>query len=358
MLLLDRYIARECAKLLGLCLVAFVGVYVVVDLFEKLARFLEAQVSPGLIVRYYLFRLPKILIETLPVAVLLACLLGVGGLAKNNEVLAMKMGHLGSLRIALPCIGVGLAASLFAWITVEYIAPRASERALNIERTQVRRLPAHRITRDSDIWYRAQDDRFVHISLIETQSGLIRGMSIFELSPGFDLLRRIDAGEATWGPEGWSVRNGYQMELNKNPIRITPFKELVLSLKERPEEFARVARSPEEMSYAQLRAYIDRLVKSGVSATRYMVDLHAKVSTALVSLIMAVLGASFGLRTGRAGVMVWVAACIPMGFVYYVILVLGISFGRGGALPPLVAAWLPNVVFAAAGVASLWRLRG
>jgi lipopolysaccharide export system permease protein len=112
------------------------------------------------------------------------------------------------------------------------------------------------------------------------------------------------------------------------------------------------------MSYAQLRAYIDRLVKSGVSATRYMVDLHAKVSTALVSLIMAVLGASFGLRTGRAGVMVWVAACIPMGFVYYVILVLGISFGRGGALPPLVAAWLPNVVFAAAGVASLWRLRG
>jgi lipopolysaccharide export system permease protein len=331
---------------------------VVVDLFEKLARFLEAQVSPGLIVRYYLFRLPKILIEALPVAVLLACLLGLGGLAKNNEVLAMKMGHLGSLRIALPCIGVGLAASLFAWITVEYIAPPASERALNIERTQVRRLPAHRITRDSDIWYRAQDDRFVHISLIETQSGLIRGMSIFELSPGFDLLRRIDAGEASWGPDGWSLRNGYQMELNKNPIRITPFKELGLALKERPEEFARVARSPEEMSYAQLRAYIDRLVKSGVSATRYMVDLHAKVSTTLVSLIMAVLGASFGLRTGRAGVMVWVAACIPMGFVYYVILVLGISLGRGGALPPLVAAWLPNVVFAAAGVVSLWRLRG
>jgi len=358
MLLLDRYIARECAKLLALCLVVFVGVYVVVDLFEKLARFLEAQVSPGLIVRYYLFRLPKILIEALPVAVLLACLLGLGGLAKNNEVLAMKMGHLGSLRIALPCIGVGLAASLFAWITVEYIAPRASERALDIERTQVRRLPAHRITRDSDIWYRAQDDRFVHISLIETQSGLIRGMSIFELSPGFDLLRRIDAGEASWGPDGWSLRNGYQMELNKNPIRITPFKELGLALKERPEEFARVARSPEEMSYAQLRAYIDRLVKSGVSATRYMVDLHAKVSTTLVSLIMAVLGASFGLRTGRAGVMVWVAACIPMGFVYYVILVLGISLGRGGALPPLVAAWLPNVVFAAAGVVSLWRLRG
>lgn len=358
MLLLDRYIIRECVKVLGLCLVVFVGVYIVVDLFEKLSRFLEARVGIGLILRYYLFRLPKILTEVLPVASLLACLLSLGTLARNNEVLAMKMGHLGALRIGLPCIGVGFAASLVAWVTVEYVAPSASERALNIERTQVRKLPAHRITRDSDIWYRAQDDRFVHISLIETQSGIIRGMSVFELSPAFDLLRRIDAREASFGSESWTVRDGYQLELNRNPIRVTPFTQMALSLKERPEEFARVARSPEEMSYIQLRQYIDRLIKSGVSATRYLVDLHAKVALALVPLVMAILGVSFGLRTGRAGVMVWVGICIPLGFIYYMLLVLGISLGRGGALPPLVAAWLPNLVFGVAGVASLWRLRG
>ena len=355
---LDRYIVRECLKVLGLCLVVFIGIYVVVDLFEKLSRFLEARVGAAVVVHYYLFRLPKILTEVLPVAVLLACLLSLGGLARNNEVLAMKMGHIGPLRIALPCIGVGLAASLLAWGTVEYVAPPASERALNIERTQVRRLPAHRITRDSDIWYRAQDDRFVHISLIETQSGTIHGMSIFELSPKFDLLRRIDARQASFGPSAWTLRDGYQLELDTSPIRITPFKQLTVALKERPEEFARVARSPEEMSYVQLRQYIDRLVKSGVSATRYLVDLHAKVATALVSLVMAILGVSFGLRTSRSGVMVWVGVCIPMGFLYYTLLVLGISLGRGGALPPLVAAWLPNLVFGAAGFVSLWRLRG
>lgn len=358
MRILDRYIVRECVKLLGLCLVIFIGIYVVVDLFEKLSRFLEAHVSPGLIVRYYVFRLPRIFTEVLQVAVLLACLLSLGNLARNNEVLAMKMGQIGALRIALPCIGVGLAASGLAWIAVEYVAPPASERALNIERTQVRRLPAYRITRDSDIWYRAQDDRFVHISLIEAQSGIIRGMSIFELSPAFDLLRRIDAREATFGPQGWTVHDGYQLELDKNPIRITPFTQMTLSLKERPEEFARVARSPEEMTYAQLRQYIDRLVKSGVTATRYLVDLHAKVATALASLIMAILGVSFGLRTNRSGVMLWVAACIPMGFVYWVVLQLGIQFGRAGSIPPLVAAWLPNLVFGTAGVISLWRLRG
>ena len=117
MRLLDRYIARECLKIILLCLVVFMGVYVVVDLFEKFSRFLEAKVQPGLILRYYLFSLPNIFTQVLPVAVLLASLLSLGGMARHNEILAMKMGQVSTLRIALPCISVGLAASLAAWIS-------------------------------------------------------------------------------------------------------------------------------------------------------------------------------------------------------------------------------------------------
>lgn len=358
MRLLDRYIARECLKLLGLGLVVFIGIYLVVDVFEKLSKFLEARVAPGLIVSYYLYRLPRIFIEVLPVAVLLACLLSLGSMGRHNELIAMKMGHVGTLRIALPCIGVGALASLVAWGVTEHIAPRTSELALNIERTEVRRLPAHRTTRDSDIWYRAQGNRFVHIGLIETQSGLIRGVSVFDLSPEFDLVRRVDAHAARYNGNGWTVQDGYQLSPTQTTVIVSPFKELTLALSEQPEEFARVARSPEEMTYGQLRAYIEKLEKSGVSASRYRVDLHAKVATALVGLIMSVIGVSFGLRTSRRGVMLWVGACIPMGFLYYMLLSLGISFGRGGAVPPLVAAWIPNLVFGVAGIASLWRLRG
>ena len=358
MRLLDRYIARECLKIILLCLVVFMGVYVVVDLFEKFSRFLEAKVPPVLILRYYLFSLPNIFTQVLPVAVLLASLLSLGGMARHNEVLAMKMGQVSTLRIALPCIGVGLAASVAAWTATEYVAPRTNERALNIWRTEVRHLPAHRITQDSDIWYRARGDRFVHISLIETQSGLIQGMSIFELSPSFDLVERVDASEATWTEGRWTLRSGYRLDLDQQPVRIEPFRTMGIALDEGPEEFARVARSPEEMSYVQLREYIQRLVSSGVNATRYRVDLYAKVATTLVSLVMALIGVSFGLRTSKAGVMLWVGACIPIGFLYWMLLSLGIALGRGGALPPLVAAWLPNLVFGATGLLSLWRLRG
>jgi lipopolysaccharide export system permease protein len=233
-----------------------------------------------------------------------------------------------------------------------------SERALNIERTQVRKLPAFSVTKNSDIWYRAQDNRFVYISLIEAQSGTIRGMSIFELSPTFALVRRYDAQQAVWNGNGWHLRQGYQMSFGRGRMEITPFTETAIPLSEQVQDFARIARSPQEMTYAQLHQYIERLESSGVKAARYRVDLQAKVATALVSLVMAMLGVSFGLRTGKAGVMIWVGACIPLGFVYWVLLSLGIQLGRGGALPPLLAAWLPNVVFAVGGLVSLWRIRG
>jgi lipopolysaccharide export system permease protein len=358
MRVLDRYVARECLKILLLCLVVFMGVYVIVDLFEKFSRFLEARVPPALILRFYVLSLPKIFTLVLPVAVLLASLLSLGTLGRHNELLAMKMGHVSTLRIALPCLLLGLVASLAAWTTAEHVAPRTEEQALNIWRTQVRRLPAHRITRESDIWYRAQGNRFVHISLMETWSGRIRGMSIFELSPEFELLRRVDAREAAWGADGWTLRQGYRLELEQGPIQIDAFRETTVPLSETPEDFARVARAPEEMSYSQLGHYIEKLVSSGMSATRYRVDLYAKVATALVSLIMGVIGVSFGLRTGKAGVMVWVGACIPMAFLYWVLLLLGFALGRGGVLPPLIAAWLPNLVFGSTGILSLWRLRG
>ena len=124
------------------------------------------------------------------------------------------------------------AASLAAWSAAEQVTPRTNEQALNIWRTQVRRLPAYRITRESDIWYRASGNRFIHISLIEAQSGLIRGISIFDLSPEFDLVQRADAREATWAAGGWTLHEGYRLELEQQPVRIEPFRQMGVSLTE------------------------------------------------------------------------------------------------------------------------------
>jgi lipopolysaccharide export system permease protein len=135
------------------------------------------------------------------------------------------------------------------------------------------------------------------------------------------------------------------------------FQRMSVGIAERPEDLARAVRAPDDMTYDELKDYINRLAQSGVDVRRYWVDLYAKVALPFACLVMGLIGIAFGLRTGKTGVLVWVGACVPLAFLYWVLLSLGFSLGRGGALPPLVAAWLPNALFAGGGLVALIRVR-
>jgi lipopolysaccharide export system permease protein len=329
---------------------------VIVDLFDRLSGFLDI---PGhVVIRYYFYRLPWIGFQVMPVAVLLGALISLGNLARHNELLAMKMGQVSSLRIVVPLLILSLLASIAALILGESIVPRMNERALNIYRVKVKKVSAFQRTKDNDIWYRAKGNRFLNISLMETASGSVRGITIFELSPDFRLIRRIEAKEARWQDGEWWLKDGsISLTGPDGTYQAEPFTRLALDLEEKPSDLAQIVRDSEEMNSAELREYIGRLIKTGVNSTRYQVDLAAKGSTAFVSLVMAFIGIAFALRTGKGGVMAWAGTCVLVGVCYWILHSLSINLGRGAVLPPLVAAWLPNAVFAAAGLSSVLTVK-
>ena len=357
MRILDRYLAIEFLKVFFLTLAVFLAIYVIVDLFDRLSRFLD--LPARVVAQYYLYRLPWIAFQVIPVAVLLASLLSLGNLARHNELLAMKMGQLSALRIVAPILILSLVASVSALALGETIVPEMNERALNVYRVKVKKLPPFQRTRENDIWYRAEGNRFLHIQLLEVATGTVRGVTLFELSPEFHLTRRVDATEARWQDGHWQLKDGYvSMTRPDGTYQAEAFTALTLDLQEKPSDLAMVVRESEEMSSEELRDYIGRLVKSGLNSTRHQVDLAAKGATAFVSLVMALIGIAFALRTGKGGVIAWAGACVLVGVCYWILLSLSISLGRGGVLPPLVAAWLPNGLFTAAGLGSLLTLKG
>lgn len=357
MRILDRYLAITFLKVFAFSLAVFFALYVIVDLFDRLSRFLDAPAR--VVIQYYFYRLPWIGFQVMPVAVLLAALLSLGGMVRHNELLAMKMGQLSSLRIVAPLLILGLLTSLAALVLGESVVPRMNERALNVYRVKVKKVAAFQRTRENDIWYRAKGNRFLNLSLMEVASGTVQGFTLYELSPDFQLIRRVDAREARWQDGRWWLKDGF-VSLNRpdGTNQVSPFTSMALDLEEKPADLAQVVRESEEMSSAELREYIGRLVKSGVRSVRYQVDLAAKASTAFVSLVMALIGIAFALRTGKGGVMAWTGACVLVGVCYWIILSLSISLGRGGVLPPLVAAWFPNALFTAAGLGSVLTLKG
>ncbi|MBZ0159570.1 LPS export ABC transporter permease LptG [Candidatus Methylomirabilis sp.] len=356
MRILDRYIVREFLGVFVFSLAIFIALSAIVDLFDRLSRFFD--VSGMVVIQYYMNRLPWFGFQVLPVAVLLAALFSLGKMARYNELLAMKMGRLNSFRIVVPLLVLGLVVSFAALILGESIIPRMNERALNAYRVKVQKVAPFQRTKDNDIWYRAKGNRFLHISLLDTTSGNIRGLTLFELSPDFALLRRIDAREARWQNGQWLLQDGEISWTGPDgTYRVNSFTNFTLYLDEKPIDLAQVMRESEEMSSGELREYIEKLAKTGANSVRYQVDLAAKGSTAFSSLVMALIGIAFALRTGKRGVMTWTGACVVVAICYSILNSFSISLGRGGVLSPVVAAWLPNALFTAAGLGSVLRVK-
>lgn len=378
MRILDRYIIQEFLKAFLLAMGAFIGLYLVVDLFEKLNQFIKADVEVEVIVRYYLLSLPYIAAQVLPASVLLAGLTSLGNLARHQELLAMRMGRMSQFRIVFPPLALASALSLAAFLAGEALIPQWNEEALTLYRTKVKKVAPYRLTKANDIWYRAEGSaerpssgggeiatgvpkgyRFLHLSILDAPSGVIRGFTVFELDPDFTLKRRIEAKQAFWKEGRWHLADGYLFRFEKDgAFQVERFQKLPLDFKERPEELSRVVKLPEEMSGSELRDYIQRLRQSGIDVTRYLVDLHAKGATAFATVVMALIGIAFGLRVGKAGLLAWAGASIPVGFGYWMLLSFGFAFGRGGLLPPFLAAWLPNLLFTLGGLIVLLKSRG
>lgn len=356
MRILDRYLAKEFLRIFTFSLVVFLALSAIVDLFDRLSRFLD--VSGMVVIQYYVYRLPWFGFQVMPVAVLLAALFSLGKMARHNELLAMKMGHLSTVRIIVPPLVLGLIVSVAAFILGESIVPQMNERALDAYRVKVQKVSPFQRTKNNDIWYRAKGNRFLHISLLDVASGSVRGLTVFELSPDFKLARRIDATEATWQDGRWHLQDG-EISWTKpdGTFQVDPFTHLTLYLEEQPTDLARVVREAEEMTSSELREYIERLAKTGVNSVRYQVDLAAKGSMAFTNLVMAFIGIAFALRTGKRGVMAWTGACVVVAVCYSILNSFSISLGRGGVLPPLIAAWLPNALFTVAGLSSVLTVK-
>ncbi|MCP4714140.1 MAG: LptF/LptG family permease, partial [Deltaproteobacteria bacterium] len=114
----------------------------------------------------------------------------------------------------------------------------------------------------------------------------------------------------------------------------------------------------EEMSFSEIRAFIKQIRREGYSSTSYEVDLHAKLSYPFISVVMAILGIPFALRTGRHGGMAMgIATSICIGFLYWTFYAFCLSLGKGGSLSPFLSAWIANVTFLFLGLYMFLHVR-
>ena len=353
---LDRYLLREFAGYLALGLLGFITIFIVVDVFEKIDVFLDHSAPASLVFRFYVYRVPEVVVRVLPVALLLATFLSLGQLNKFGELTAMRAAGLSLIRILLPVFAVATLGVLGSLALSEVVVPGANRERDRIYEEQIQRLRPRTVTERADVTYLGGGGRIFYMRLYLVIERRMHEVSLQEFQNG-QLMRRIDAAEATWDGKRWVFSTGFlRTFLEGGGEKVEPFGRMsVEGIPERPEDFAKETRQPDEMSYPELRSYVEKLRASGSRVSNYLVDLHLKLAFPLVNLIVVMIGAPIATRLRMQSAALGFGLSVTISFLYYAFMRTGQALGHNGALPPYLAAWLGDLVFGAFGLVMMFQ---
>src|ERR1044071_123096 len=354
--ILDRYVLREFAKVLVLVLISTITLFVIVD-YTQLARDIRAnQIAFHTVLAYYRFYIFQILHWTLPITVLVSTLVTFGIMSKNNEVTALKSGGVSLYRVALPIVFIASIIAILAYLMLDFVLPYANRRVDQLHNKIVGKGPIamQAATQQQKLWFLGKNGRYIiNFLSYDNNAKQLSQVQVLEFHPTeFRLTRRVYAERATWDGKGWVFQGGWMRSFSDDGR--TVYSPIVAPLRlyyaERPDDFATEVKSPEQMTFAQLRRYIDTIRRSGYSAEELTVKLYQKTSWPFISVVMALIALPFAFRMGRRGALYGFFVALVLGIAYWGVYTIFTKFGEVGNLPGLLSAWAANILFAITAV--------
>lgn len=352
MTLIQRYLLSTFSKITGLSLAAFTGIYLLVDFFEKVDDFLEHNAQASLYFSYFICKTPLIISQVLPLTILMGVFLTLGGFTKSNELTAMRAGGIGLAKVVTPFIVVATLLAAINFGFNEYLVPIGVQKANHILRTEVKG-KAQMLAKRDNLWFRDREALYnVKLALPETQK--LRGVTIYQVDDTLHLHTRIETDELVFVDNQWLAQDAVVRQFNVKDSQLTKqytTNNLPLSLDKTPDDFGTIAGKNEELNFNQLRQISAKLQREGLDATRYKVDMHSRLATPLACVIMAFLAIPFALQKSRnVNLALGISISVLIGISFFIVQSTLIALGYSAVLPPLIAAWSANILFAIIGL--------
>ncbi|HEY5029338.1 MAG TPA: LptF/LptG family permease, partial [Candidatus Angelobacter sp.] len=366
-LILDDYVLRSFVSYLLLILASLLVLFLVFTYFELLSDIVRKKIPILTQLEYLLNFVPSVLYQITPLAVLLTVLIMFGLMQKSNEITAMKATGVSIYRAVIPIliIATTLAGGLF--VLDQWYLPYANKRVETL-RNMIKGKPAQTYLRPDRKWIfgeskkksdgTVENRKIYYYEAFDPDRNTFGSVSVFELNPhSFQMVKRVYAARARWAEHlmKWTFENGWQRTWSNSP-GADPHEDLrkfdvstFAELNEPPTYFKKEVLQSSEMNYDELQRYIYDLQQGGFDVVRLRVQLQKKIAFPLITLVMAVLAVPFALSGGRRGALSGVVVALVIGVTYVLTSSLFEAMGNVSQLPPLIAAWSPDLIFGLAG---------
>ncbi len=353
----SRYLLKEMLSIFLLSLLALLSIYLLVDFFAKVDNAMENQAGFMPLVFFLANQIPFVLGKFIPMALLLATMLALGGMAQNNEIVAFQASGLSLIKLARPLAGAGLALALVTFFINNNLVPITSLKADHIKNVTIRGDEETNLYNLKSLWY-AGNGAIYYFENLDPVKKTIEKALLYRFADDRRLSQRLDIDnlvydveDKKWVGEKVRVQDFRFIDGFTDVARFSKEVNLELKISESFQDFMVPRKEPDRMSIKELKSYIGKAKNAGLSHMEYTVEIFNRLLYPFSCLLMVLLAIPFSLGSRRhGGAARGVAISLTLGFSFWVTLSLSLALGQGRLLGPLTAAILPYLLYGALAV--------
>ena len=354
MRILDRLVIKNFFLLFCLFLLCAPPLFVLGDLAEHLDDYIDRGLSLGEVSMSYVYMYPLFIQWCFPIAALLGAVFTVHWMTTHREIVAAKAGGISFHRLVAPMLIAGILLTGVALALTE-VVPRTNKISAQILRSEA---PGR--SWRSDFVYRSEEGISWQVNRLTASDGRMTDVVIERpVTDDRNGLHLIAEGARFQAEDGWLLAQGFMRTLSGDSAETTiEFDRLMMAdLVERPEELLEVPPEPDEMTYAEINHMAAIIQRTGGNANELLVKREQKISIPVTTLIIILFGTPLATTSKRGGAAFGIGLSLATVLLFMMLLRVSGALGEAGAVSPLAAAWIPNMVFALTGLILMIRVR-
>ncbi len=356
MKIIDRYLVTRFLTPFTYCIFSFVVLYITYDLSINLDEFIKNKVTVDKLVAFYMIRIPLILVNSTPLAILLSLLYDLGNMNRHHEIVAMRASGIHIDRIIVPFLIIGAVLAVLVFIINDQIVCKYAYEEEQLRQEIFDGYDSELAIIWKNIPFRnpsVNHDWFMESFNVKTNEMI--GVVVREFADTGQIVKKIVAKNARWFNNQWLFEDGSvylynedglpQVSEDEDEQAPKPFTKMLMPYSITPEDIENTRKNISTMNFRSLLRYLMIQNKNSRLYRAILVDLHHKIAFPFVCIIAVLVAIPFAITTQRGGFIKGIGISIVIFLAYYGISLMTVGMGKNGLLPPFVSVWIPNLIF-------------
>jgi lipopolysaccharide export system permease protein len=344
--IIDLYIIRKFLGTFFYSIILILAIAVIFDLSEKIDDFIEtAAPVREVILDYYLNFIPYFAVLFSSLFTFISVIFFTSKMAYNTEIIAILSSGVSFRRMLLPYFIGASIIMIFAFMLSNFVIPKANKTKLEFEEKYIHKRPQN--FNRKNIHKQVEPGVFVYLESYSTVSRTGYNFSMEKFEDGI-LTSKLMADQISWDTTktAWVMRRYYIRDIKGMKETLTEGTTRDTVIKLSPADFERRLNAVEAMTFRELNEFIDVSRMQGeTNLTAYLIERYKRTAFPFSTYILTLIGVAVSSKKVRGGIGTQLGIGLATSFAYILFMQFSSQFAIGGSLPPLLAVWVPNLIF-------------